>query len=69
MGHDFRMRRITCFCLILLCAYALGAAETSVAPQPEIGFIATLGGQQGTTLKVEIGGSKLENASAIVFYT
>jgi len=41
----------------------------SVAPQPEIGFIAPLGGQQGTTLEVEIGGSKLENTSAIVFYT
>ncbi len=69
MGYDFSMRQITCFCLIVLCTCSLGAAETSVATQPEIGFLAPLGGQQGTTLKVEIGGSKLENTSAIVFET
>jgi len=51
MGYDFSMRQITCFCLIVLCTCSLGAAETSVATQPEIGFNAPLGGQQGTTLK------------------
>ena len=53
----------------MFCSGLLGADEGPLSTEPEIVFISPLGGQQGTTQKIEIHGNILDNASAVVFET
>jgi len=67
--YDNDMRRMMLFCLVVFCTGLLGADEGPLSTEPEIVFISPLGGQQGTTQKIEIHGNILDNASAVIFET
>ena len=68
--YDNSMRRtIVITCLLVLYPCLLAAVQDPLVTEPFIVFISPLGGQQGTTQKIEIHGNILDNASAVVFET
>jgi len=67
--YAVRMRQAMILSFLLVCSCPLGADESSLSAEPEIAFLTPLGGQRGTTRRVEIRGRTLTEANAVVFET